>query len=83
MEMAQARAGSIRVWASLFLCHMGSSGAEWVGQTHLKKTAMCPSLLIGVPVPHLTPVRLSLGEGHSPQLECWPGLNWDTSHWQF
>lgn len=32
----------------------GSAGTERVGQTHLKKTAMCPSLLIG-PTPDACP----------------------------
>lgn len=39
---------------------------------------MCPSLLTGP-----TPDRISLGQGHSPWLQYWPDLSWDTSHWQF
>lgn len=40
-EMAQGQGASECV--PLFLCFMGSAGTERVGQTHLKKTAMCPS----------------------------------------
>lgn len=55
----------------------GKAKKWWAGREPLacEPLSLC---CMGPEVPHLMPVRISLGEGHTPWREPWPELSWDT-----